>query len=62
MKIVLLTFLPLLVSNWAIMADEGIETQQLNHLQKELEFEEFYRKTDIQNLRASGALSSDEMK
>ena len=62
MKIVLLTFLPLLVSNWAIMADEDIETQQLSYLQKELEFEELYRTTDIQNLRESGALSSDEMR
>ena len=62
MKIVLLTFLPLLVSNWAIMADEDIETQQLNYLQMDLDLEEDNHKADIQNLRASGALSSDEMK
>ena len=62
MKIVLLTFLPLLVSNWAIMADEDIETQQLNYLQMDLDLEEHNWKADIQNLRASGALSSDEMK
>ena len=62
MKIVLLTFLPLLVSNWAIMADEDIETQQLNYLQMDLDLEEHNRKADIQNLRASGALASDKSK
>ncbi len=62
MKIVLLTFLPLLVSNWSIMADEDIETHQLNDVQKDLEFEELYHKADIHNLRESGAVSSDEMK
>jgi hypothetical protein len=44
------------------MADEDIETQQLNYLQMDLDLEEHNHKADIQNLRASGALSSDEMK
>ena len=62
MKIVLLAFLPLLVSNWAIMADEDIETHQLDVVQKDLEFEEFYHQADIPKLRTSGAMSSDGMK
>ena len=57
MKIVHLIFLPLLVSNWAIMADEDIETYQPAKTPEELD-----RKTDIHKLRASGAVSSDEMK
>ena len=62
MKIVLLAFLPLLVSNWAIMADEDIETHQLDVVQKDLEFEDFSSQADIPKLRASGAVSSDEMR
>ena len=57
MKIVHLIFLPLLVSNWAIMADEDIETYQPAKTPEELD-----RKTDIHNLPASGDVSSDEMK
>jgi len=63
MKIVLLAFLPLLVSNWAIMADEDIETRQRDVVQKDLEFEELSRQAaGIPKLRAPGAVSSDEMK
>ena len=62
MKIVPLAFLPLLVSNWAIMADEDIATHQLDVVQKDLEFEDFSSQADIPELRASGAVSSDEMR
>ena len=52
MNIVLRTFWPLLVSNWATMADEDIGTHHLD-LQKDLDSEELSRKTDIPKLRAS---------
>ena len=62
MRIVLLTFLPLLVSNWAMMVDEEIETYLPDKFQMDLDFEVLSRSDDIQNLRSSGALKSDEMK
>jgi len=45
-----------------MMVDEEIETYLPDKFQMDLDFEVLSRSDDIQNLRSSGALKSDEMK